>query len=139
MQNKIKTPHENAYTRLAPSKIQGIGVFAIRNIPKGINVFQGETSKLIWFSKAKVDKLKPELKKLYEDFCILEGKNYGAPDDFNNVSIGWYLNHNSHNPNIICNDDCEYISKRKILKGEELSVDYSSFADNHAHLAKNKK
>jgi|SRR5680860_167475 len=131
-----KTPHDNAYTRLGISKIQGIGVFAIRDIPNNKKIFEGETSKLIWFSKKKVDELEPALRKLYEDFCILEGDKYGAPDNFNNVSIGWFLNHNSKNPNIRCNRNCNYVSTKKIKAGEELSVDYSYFADTHYFLTK---
>ncbi len=130
------TPHDNVYTRLGISKIHGIGVFAIRDIPKEIKVFKGEDSKLIWFSKEKVDKLPAKIKKLYEDFCVLENGNYGAPDNFNNITVGWYLNHNPKNPNIRCNRDCEYVSIRKIKVGEELSVDYSKFAFNHIVLKK---
>ncbi|QQG52417.1 MAG: SET domain-containing protein [Candidatus Falkowbacteria bacterium] len=136
MKKTKKTPHADAYTRLGISKIQGIGVFAIRDIPNNKKIFEGETSKLIWFSKKKVDKLEPALRKLYEDFCILEGDKYGAPDNFNNISIGWFLNHNSKNPNVRCNRNCDYVSTKKIKAGEELSVDYSSFADNHHFLTK---
>ena len=136
MSKKTLPPHYNAYTRLAPSKIAGIGVFAIRDIPKNKKVFAGETSKLVWYSKKEVEKLDPEIQRLYEDFCILEGDKYGAPDNFNNLSIGWFLNHNPRNPNIRCNRDCEYVSLRPIKKGEELSVDYQTFADNHAHLTR---
>jgi len=32
---------ENTYCRLQPSMISGVGVFAIRDIPQGINPFQG--------------------------------------------------------------------------------------------------
>jgi len=136
MKNKNKAPHANAYTRLGISKIQGIGVFAIRDIPNNKKIFEGETSKLIWFSKNKVDKLEPALRKLYEDFCILEGDKYGAPDNFNNISIGWFLNHNQKNPNVRCNRNCDYVSIRKIKAGEELSINYSSLVYNHPILSK---
>jgi SET domain-containing protein len=136
MKRKNKTPHDNAYTRLGISKIQGIGVFAIRDIPNNKKIFAGETSKLIWFSKKKVDQLEPALRRLYEDFCILEGDKYGAPDNFNNISIGWFLNHSAKTPNVRCNRNCDYVSTRKIKAGEELSVDYSSFAETHPILTK---
>lgn len=59
---KINFPHHNIYTRLAPSKIHGVGVFAIKDIPKGKNVFSGDTSKMIWIDKKIVEKQDKKLK-----------------------------------------------------------------------------
>src|ERR1700722_14347341 len=39
----IKDLEENVYCRLQPSKVHGIGIFAIRDIPKGKNLFKAFT------------------------------------------------------------------------------------------------
>ena len=38
-----KLPHEGVYTRIKPSNIHGVGVFAISDIPKGTYVFEYAT------------------------------------------------------------------------------------------------
>ena len=48
-------PHENVYVRLGKSEIHGIGVFAIRPIPKGTDIFANDRVDLVWvdFDEAK--------------------------------------------------------------------------------------
>ncbi|MFA5109341.1 MAG: SET domain-containing protein [Patescibacteria group bacterium] len=125
-----KLPHSNVYTRLAPSKINGIGVFAIKDIPKGKDVFVGDNSKIVWIDKKDIRKQSPEIQKMYNDFCIVKGDKYGCPDNFNNLTVGWYLN-NSQKPNVRCNKNYDFITLRLIKKGEELAVDYSAYSDDY--------
>jgi len=72
---KIKPPHYNVYTRLKPSKIHGVGVFAIRDIPENTPVFNPEepVEEEFIVSKKEVKKLDPEVQKLYQDFCVDQG------------------------------------------------------------------
>ena len=56
-------PHEDTYTRIAVSQFGGVGIRAIRFIPKGTNIFNeapddGET--YIEIKKEEVDKLFPK-------------------------------------------------------------------------------
>jgi hypothetical protein len=37
--HKMNLPHDDVYTRLQCSPIHGVGVFAIRDVPKGTNIF----------------------------------------------------------------------------------------------------
>ncbi len=123
-------PHHNVYTRLQPSKIHGVGVFAIRDIPKGVNIFKGDKSEMdTCINKSDVENFDEEIKKLYVDFCVLKGDKYICPDSFNNLTVGWYLNH-SKNPNVRCDENYEFFALRDIKKGEELTVDYSTYSDN---------
>jgi hypothetical protein len=39
MSDEIIPPHQGVYVRLRPSKLHGVGVFAIREIPPGTNLF----------------------------------------------------------------------------------------------------
>lgn len=99
-----------------------------KDIPKGKNIFASDTSKMIWIDKKAVKKRDKESQKLYEDFCVIKGDKYGCPDSFNNLTVGWYLN-NSKKPNTRCNQNYDFITLRKIEKGEELTVDYSAYSE----------
>ena len=44
-------PHDKVYSRIKPSPLHGIGVFAIKGIPKGTYVFQDENEEMVWISK----------------------------------------------------------------------------------------
>jgi hypothetical protein len=43
-----KLPHIGVFVRLKPSRLHGIGVFAIRDIPRGTYVFQPDSEELLW-------------------------------------------------------------------------------------------
>jgi SET domain-containing protein len=122
----IIMPHKNIYTRLQPSSIHGIGVYAIRDIPRGTNIFLGDEGKTIWISKDKIKNIDPELKKLYYDFCVIKKDKLGCPKNFNSLTAGWYLNESRDNPNVRCDEGYDFFATRDIKKGEELTVDYST-------------
>ena len=103
---KKKLPHDGVFTRLRPSTIHGIGVFAIRDITKDTYIFTGDNSKMTWVTKSEIENQEPEIKKLYDDFCIIEGNKYYCPDNFNNL-----------------------YALRDIKKDEELTVDYATFSE----------
>ena len=124
-----KFPHDGVYTRLRPSKIHGIGVFAIRPIPKDAYIFTGDNSKMVWVNKKYVEKLDPEIRRLYGDFCVINGDRYHCPDNFNNLNVGWYLNESRDNPNVRCDENLDFYALRDIEVDEELMVDYSTFSD----------
>ncbi len=129
---KIKHPHEGVYTRLRPSKIHGIGVFAIRKIEKGIYIFSGDDNPMIWINKEDLGSMPSEIWKLYEDFAVTKnnGTLYGCPKNFNMLTVGWYLNH-SEEPNVGCDieNDYTFYALRDIACDEELTVDYRAFSE----------
>jgi len=130
MKKDQEISHINVYARLAPSKIHGVGVFAIQNIPQGTNIFLGDSSRLIWVSAKVVGKQPPKIKKLYNDFCVVKGDKYGCPNNFNNLTVAWYLN-NSKKPNVRCDKNYDFFASRNIKSGEELTVDYSAYSDEY--------
>jgi hypothetical protein len=127
--SSAKLPHDGAYTRMKPSKIHGVGVFAIRNIPKDTYIFSGDNSNMVCVDKSVIEKQEVEIRKLYDDFCIIKGNKYYCPDNFNNMNVGWYLNESKDNPNVRCDNNYDFYAIRDIEKGEELTVDYSTFSD----------
>lgn len=128
---KEDLPHHKVYTRLRSSKIHGVGVFSITNIKKGTFLFYGDDEDMVWIEKQEVSKLPAEIRKLYDDFCVIKDDQYGCPKNFNQLTVAWYLNEPkpSEKPNVGCNNDYEFFALRDIKKGEELTVDYSTYSE----------
>lgn len=115
------------YCRLKASKIHGVGVFAIKKIPKNVNPFPSAPDyECVTVSKEELRKLDPELKKLIFDLLVFDSDTVELPvKGLNNLDISFYLNH-SKKPNLKYADDREsFISIRDIEAGEELTADYS--------------
>ena len=125
---KKRAPHDGVYTRIGPSRIHGVGVRAIRDIPAGTLVFQRESERVAWVSRAAVRRLPPAIRALYEDFGMVWGEQIGVPPTLNMLSVGWYVNH-SDRPNIEAGDDARFRALRRIRKGAELTADYRTFVD----------
>jgi SET domain-containing protein len=125
---KRPTPHHGAYTRIGPSRLHGVGVIAIRDIPAGTRVFRGESERVVWVSRAAVRRLPRAVRALYEDFGMVDGRRLGVPPNLNRLSVGWYVNH-ADLPNVEAGDDGRFRALRRIRAGEELTADYRTFVD----------
>jgi len=51
-----------------------------------------------------------------------------CPTNFNRMTVAWYLNH-SERPNTKCDDDLNFSALRNINRGEELTVNYSTYSE----------
>jgi SET domain-containing protein len=119
------------YVMIKPSPLHGIGVFAIRDIPKGTsNIFSKGVGDWIKVSKEEVDALPQHSKDLIENHCLFDEDFYFIPDyGFKLVDLVIYLNH-SETPNVISlNDGEEFEAIRDIAIGEELLVDYGTIVE----------
>lgn len=123
-----RLPHYGVFTRLMPSKIHGVGVFAIKNIKKGTSIFGADDGGVTWIDERKLKALKGESKKLYEDFAVYKEGRCGCPTTFNQLTPSWYLNE-SKTPNLSCERDYKFYAARNIRSGEELTVDYSKYSE----------
>lgn len=120
----------DVYCRLRPSNIHGIGIFAVKKIPKNTDPFRtlNQSQKYIRLSKKEVGKLDPEIQNIIKDYYvsgkkIIEIPNYGL----NEFHIACFLNH-SGNPNIKTIDGGEnFITIRDIEAGEEITSDYNQY------------
>lgn len=121
-------PHDGVYARIGRSRVHGVGVIALRDIPAGTYVFRGEDERVVWVPRAEVRRLPKAVRDLYVDFGMLWGDQLGVPRNFNRLSVGWYLNH-SKSPNVEADDDGRFFALRRIRRGEELTADYRTFAD----------
>lgn len=127
-------PHAEVYTRLRPSGIHrgGVGVFAIKKIQKGAALFSGDNEEMLWIDEISVPKAPKEIRRLYDDFSVIKDKRYGCPQNFNRLTMAWYLNEPAKHgkPNVGCDSNSfEFFALRKIEAGEELTVDYSKYSE----------
>src|SRR5437667_6655247 len=123
---RSKLPHDGVYTRLKPSKVAGVGVFAIRHIPKGTYIFEPDNDNLKLIRQKKITNLDPALRELYTDFCVLRGDKYYCPDSFNKLTPSWYLN-TAQDPNVAADLELKFYALRDIVAGDELTADYSAY------------
>lgn len=120
----------DTYVMLKPSPVHGIGVFAIRDIPKGCRtIFSTGVGEWIKLSFEEVEKLPVHSRNLVETYCLYDESHYFVPDyGFKLMDLVLYLNHSSE-PNIISvNEGEEFEALRDIKVGEELLVNYGSIA-----------
>ena len=119
------------YVMIKPSPLHGIGVFAIRDIPKGTkNIFSKGVGDWIKVSKEEVDALPQHSKDLIENHCLFDEDFYFIPDyGFKLVDLVIYLNH-SDTPNVISiNEGEQFEAIRDIACGEELLVYYGTIVE----------
>jgi len=123
--------HHFTYAMIKASPIHGIGVFAIRDIPKGTrDIFSKEAGEWIKVSKAEIESLPLHSRSLVENHCLFDEDHYWLPDyGFKKLDIVIFLNH-ADQPNLISINDGEYFEAiRDIAAGEELFVDYGTIVD----------
>lgn len=117
---------DDTYVMLKPSGIHGIGVFAIRPIPKGCRtIFSKEQGDWIKLPITEVESLPAHARELIETYCLFDEENYYVPEyGFKLMDLVNYLNHSS-NPNIVSINDGEaFEALRDIETGEELMLNY---------------
>lgn len=123
----------NTWVIIRPSPIEGIGVFALQDIPKGCrSMFSKANLQEQWIpvTRTEVDKLPTHAKALIENYCLYDDENYFVPDyGFKKMDLVNFLNH-SDAPNVISINDGEFFEAvRDIEGGEELLIDYGEIVD----------
>ena len=118
----------NTWVMIRPSPIEGIGVFALQDIPKGCrSMFSKANEQEQWIpvARSEVEKLPPHSKALIENYCLYDDENYFVPNyGFKKMDLVNFLNH-SDTPNVISINDGEFFEAiRDIKQGEELFIDY---------------
>jgi len=130
----------NTFTELKPSERDGIGVFAIKRIPAGVEMFRTNgppSGATIDLQTEDFDKLPAhvvdQIRKFAVPHCEQEGGDlrYGLPNaGLNALNISWYLNSDVTQPNVEFGDErdesgfTKVIATRDIEVGEELFLGY---------------
>jgi len=104
--------------RIAPSKIHGVGLFAMRDIPKGTKLFLDKFYEIYDLKLEHFDKLLPEVRELILERWpqVISGSKFMYPD----ARLQAYCNH-SDTPNYDPHTD---LAMKNIKKGEEVTEDY---------------
>jgi SET domain-containing protein len=129
------------YCRIGDSKIHGVGVIAIQDIPKGVNPFPGvHAVNYIGISQKELKMLDKVIQKMIIDFFVWEdGKIYIPECGLNGMDISFFMNH-TDTPNVGVKDGDSFITLRKVKKGEELAYNYThSYGKENTLLSIGKK
>ena len=123
----------NTYLMLKASPIEGIGVFAIRDIPRGCrDMFGHPDAPDDWtkLTKTEVEKLPAAVRFMVENYCLYDAEHYFAPaNGFKKMDLALFLNH-ADAPNIVSiNDGDHFEALRLIRAGEELLIDYGQIVE----------
>jgi SET domain-containing protein len=132
----LKELSTETFITLKPSPVHGIGVFALRDIPRGCKtLFSKNVGEWIKVPITDIDKLPEQSRNLVETYCLYDETHYYLPDyGFKVMDLVNYLNHSS-TPNVISVNDGEYFeSLRDIREGEELLVNYGEIVDTNEYL-----
>ncbi len=129
----------DVYVRLGATEY-GVGVFAIRDIPAGVDPFQEKTLGLEYISvpKERIDgnpNIPEGVRAFVADMCADRDGAYNLPAaGMHSITMVPYLNHCSENPNVGIGGEVFFKTLRAIKAGEELRVDYQTFADTNGFL-----
>lgn len=108
------------FCKLAPSPIHGVGVFAIRDIPKGTELAGGRRD----YPRAGMETILPEIMQIIQDhWLFIENPSHCEviPNPNYDVHLQCFMNH-SYKPN-----SDGFRALRDIKAGEEITEDFTDF------------
>lgn len=124
---------KEVYCHLGISKVHGIGVFAIRSIPKGVKPLVSLIKiKEFEFTNKEFKKLPASVRKEIEMFCYYDSKKHLIPSiGLNSMNMAFYMNH-SKDPNVKYLKNGQIVTLRRIKANDELFFDYDdAFGEKH--------
>ena len=125
---------EEVYCRLGVSPVHGIGVFALKPIPKGVYPLKSYLKfREIDIKKDDIKRLPRGVRDQLNIFCYYDKKKISIPSmGMNSFDMSVYLNH-SKSPNLRFKLAGVLITTKPVKKGEELFIDYDiSFGEKHS-------
>lgn len=124
---------KEVYCRLGVSPIHGIGVFAVRDIPKGAYPLKSYIRiKEMDISKQDIKHLPQGVRDQIDTFCYYDRKKVSIPRiGLNTFDMAIYLNH-SKKPNLRFKKNGSLECLHDVKKGDEMFIDYDiSFGEKH--------
>jgi hypothetical protein len=121
----------DCFCQLQPSAIHGVGVFAIRKIPKGRDPLRTlakyATTNVVRVTEDELATLQPKLAALIRAlFVPTADKLYVPTSGLNVIHMCAYISYATR-PNLRTNDGAHFIANREIRPGEVLTVDCRSY------------
>ena len=147
-ENLLLNLKENVFCKLGSSNIHGVGVFAIKDIPKGTVVFKfsnfhPDRDELVDVYEDEARSLSDEVLNLIKMYCgISRFNSYVIHENgLNHIHFGYYLNH-SNEPNLKIYSDpnakeheyVNFITVEDVKMGEELTEDYRDLSGSEENL-----
>ena len=132
-QKLLKHLSQEVYCHLAASSVNGVGVFALRAIPKGVEPLRSLVQEdEIRFTKEEIKSLPKAVRDEISKFCLIEDQEVHISSlGMNTARMAIYLNH-SKTPNVKYQKNGQLITLRASKKGEELLMDYDvNFGEVH--------
>lgn len=114
---QIKYLNDSIWCWLAPSKIHGVGVFAIRDIPQGQLIWRWQIP-TFEIPRNRFNEIDPAIMKIIFDSHTFSEHQTRFWNPNNMIMLVTFMNH-SENPNTK-----ENIALRDIQKGEEITINY---------------
>jgi hypothetical protein len=110
------------YTELKPSTVcDGVGVFAIKDIPVGTDVFNSSRKDHLYSWKVITD---DNVRNVISRLCHTNQYGFYISDHPVNIGMSYYVNHHDE-PNLVYEQTRDtYYTIKNIAKGEELLVSY---------------
>ena len=121
------------YCRIGVSPLHGVGVFALRAIPRGLDPLASWlNNEGVQFTHQELKLLPRGVKKQIKTFCYYDEDGFIIPSiGMNSFDMSIYLNH-SKTPNLKMKQSGKFVTLRSVRSGEELTMDYDhSFGDTH--------
>jgi len=146
-ENLINNLKNETFCKVGVSDISGVGAMAIKDIPKGTEIFKccnnDNLNDPIEINEEDLKEVGDPVLEYAKSFLVQSGPNtYPFPaEGLNSMGIIFYLNH-SNNPNTEFFFDgnlggfVSFVSSREIRKGEELTQDYNNLSNNKEELIK---
>jgi len=121
----LRTAKTQTWTRIKPSSLHGVGVFAIKRIPPDTNIFPECEDFFSAESVSHLDELDPAVQKMCKDYFYHDETQIFLPWNrtLNQINISFLLNY-SDNPNCLHHPDGMIYSLRWIEIDEELTHSY---------------
>ena len=134
MNNLIDHLKNDIYCRIGVSSINGVGVIAIKDIPKGTNPFKNLSNKkdtIVTLYDNNLKDIDSNVVKLVKDFFGNNGHYDVLYDGPNCINISYYMNHSTKpNVSILPSNSyeyCDFITNTFIKKGVELTINYNDY------------
>ena len=100
-----------------------IGLFAARDIKKGVIIAEAKKLGEKFVPWSKIGKIDHTTREKMKHYCLDTEEGFYVPEDFNYLSTPWNMNH-SCDYNIGFDEKGNFVTTREIKNGEELFWDY---------------
>ena len=143
--NNIKN---ETFCKLGASSISGVGIIAIKDIPKGTEIFKCcndqffKHDKPVEISVDELSEVEDSVLEHMKNFCGQSRPNvYPIPfKGLNSMSLMFYLNHSDEPNTEFCfkekglDDFVTFVTSKNVPEGEELTQDYNNLSRDRARL-----